>query len=789
MQDFERLGVFYLGRAWDAEKAAPTDQLVLYDSRDLTTHAVCVGMTGSGKTGLCLSLLEEAALDGIPAIAVDPKGDLANLFLTFPDLAPADFRPWVDEAEAARLGLSADEHAARVAETWRQGLADSGQDGARIARLRAAVDLALYTPGSTAGRPLSVLASFAAPPAAVAADEDALRERVLAVVSGLIALVGLPVDPLRSREHILLSTLLDRDWRGGRSPSLAELVRSIQSPPFDRVGALDLEAFFPARERAELAQTLNGLLAAPGFAAWMQGELLDVQRLLWTAEGKPRLSIVSIAHLGDAERMFFVTALLGEIVAWMRVQPGTPSLRAILYMDEVLGFFPPVAVPPSKPPMLTLLKQARAFGLGVVLATQNPADLDYKGLSNAGTWLVGRLQTERDRSRLLEGLTGSTTAGSRLDRAKLGATLAGLGNRVFLMHDVHEDAPVVFRSRWAMSYLRGPLTRAQIASLAGSSSRLQAPGPESTPARSGPEGEGELVSQRPAIPPEAAEAFVAGATAVYRAALLGRARLRFVSAKAGVDLWEEITLLAPLDEGSAADPWERAEAVPGGAPVLQPQPEPGASFERPPAAALRPKSYAAWAESLADTLYRTRTLRLWSHPPLRRISKHGESEGDFRARLAQLERERRDEAVERLRARFAPKLASLDERIRRAEERVAREQAQYEQQKTQTLVSVGATLLGAVLGRRTFSAGSLGRATTAARGMSRSAKEKDDIASARESVDALRQARAELDAAFRAEATAVGGVAEPSTLTLDTIEIRPRKADVGVTSVSLVWTR
>lgn len=347
--DYEKLGAFYLGHIVDETR--PGDEApLLYDAKDLTTHAVCVGMTGSGKTGLCVTLLEEAAIDGIPAIAIDPKGDLCNLLLAFPGLSAEEFRPWVDEGEAAREGRTPDEHAEVVAGQWRQGLADSGQDGARVARFRDAVDACIYTPGSEAGRPLSVLRSLGAPPPAVAADGDALRERIQAAVSGLLALLGVAADPIRSREHILVSKVVERAWSAGRDLDLPALIREIQSPPFDKVGVFDLESFFPAAERLELAMTLNNLLASPGFAAWMQGEPLDVARLLHTREGRPRLSILSIAHLSESERMFFVTLLLNEVVAWMRGQPGTQSLRALLYMDEVFGYFPPTANPPSKPP-------------------------------------------------------------------------------------------------------------------------------------------------------------------------------------------------------------------------------------------------------------------------------------------------------------------------------------------------------------------------------------------------------------------------------------------------------
>ena len=462
--EYEKLGQFYLGREYDLEKKSSAGgNLVLYDSKDLVTHAIVVGMTGSGKTGLCIDLIEEAAIDGVPTIAIDPKGDLTNLLLTFPDLRPEDFRPWINEEDAARKGVTPDEFAKQQAELWRKGLESWGQSGERIRRLRGAADFAIYTPGSTAGIPVSILRSFAAPPAQLREDTELFRERVSTTTTSLLALVGIAADPIKSREHILISTLLSTAWAEGKDLDLAALVGSIQKPPMARIGALDLEKFYPENDRGELAMRINGLLASPGFGGWLEGEALDVGALYRTPAGKPRVSIFSIAHLSDAERMFFVALLLNEILGWVRTQSGTTSLRAILYMDEIFGFFPPVAEPPAKRPLLTLLKQARAFGLGVVLATQNPVDLDYKGLANTGTWLLGRLQTDRDKQRVLEGLEGAAAAQSAsFDRKSMEELLAGLANRVFLMNNVHEDGPVVLESRWAMSYLRGPLTRDQI---------------------------------------------------------------------------------------------------------------------------------------------------------------------------------------------------------------------------------------------------------------------------------------------------------------------------------------
>ncbi len=802
MESFEMLGAFYLGKGYDLEAGAVRDELYLYDAKDLTTHAVCVGMTGSGKTGLCLSLLEEAAIDRIPAIAIDPKGDLGNLLLTFPGLGADDFRPWIDEGEASRNGFTPDDYAKQVAKKWREGLASWGQNGERIARLRAAADIAIYTPGSSAGLPISVLQSFHAPPRKLLDDPDAVRERTSATVSGLLTLLGIDADPLRSREHILLSTLLDAAWKEGKNLDLAAMIREIQEPPFDRIGVIDVESFFPAKDRFTLAMTLNNLLASPGFAPWMNGEPLDVARLLHTPEGKPRISILSIAHLGDAERMFFVTLLLNEVVSWMRTQSGSTSLRALLYMDEVFGYLPPTANPPSKLPMLTLLKQARAFGLGVVLATQNPVDLDYKGLSNAGTWFLGRLQTERDKARVLDGLEGisSTSGASQFDRSMIEATLARLKSRVFLVNNVHEDELSLFHTRWALSYLRGPLTRAQIRLL--SDPRKGRVDSERTDSQRAPIAEAQgrtgrtrAAETRPVVPPGIREGFVTpsepigdGEGLLYRPALLGRARLHYINARVKIDSWEETALLTPLPAGDVgSDPWAEATDLPERLEDLDPVPIAGAIFAEMPPEATRPKSYARWSKALASHLYRECTMTLWKCPELKAVSRPEETEGDFRARTEQNAREKRDLSVEKLRKRYGPKLQRLQERIRKAQQKVEREQSQYKQQKVQTAISVGATLLGALFGRKVASAGNVGRATTSMRGMGRVAREKGDIAAARENLREMKKRLDELEQDFTREAEELRGAFDPESFEIETKEIRSRKSDISVGDLWLVW--
>jgi hypothetical protein len=805
MPDFEKLGLFYLGRAYDLDAKALKDDLVLYDSRDLVTHAVCVGMTGSGKTGLCLSLLEEAAIDGIPAIAIDPKGDLGNLLLTFPDLTPGEFRPWINEDDARRKGMDPDAFAAAEAERWKKGLAEWGEDGARIQRLRDAADIVIYTPGSEAGIPVSIVQSFAAPPQQVIDDADLMRERIATTAASLLGLVGIDADPIKSREHILLSTIFDRAWRAGQALDLGAIIQQVQTPPVTRVGVLELEAFFPSKDRFELAMALNNLLAAPGFGAWMAGEPLDVQRFLFTPAGKPKIAIFSIAHLGDAERMFFVSLLMNQVLGWMRTQSGTTSLRAVVYMDEIFGYLPPTANPPSKQALLTLMKQARAFGVGIVLATQNPVDLDYKALSNAGTWFIGRLQTERDQLRVLDGLEGvSSPGGHAFDRQAMGRMLAGLGSRVFLMHNVHEDRPEVFQTRWLLSYLRGPLTRAQIRMLTPDSLRAAAREPAAPPAPApgaqppapaaaavppAPHAEGPTVAARWVLPPDIPQYFApsTGSTRRYIPTVLGAAEVRYTDAKASVDEVRTIVAFTPITDDAIAADWDGAALADFGVDDLEREPPPGASFAELPAAAQRTKSYTDWSKSFVTWITRAQTIELLRSPSLKIISKPGESEGDFRARLQLAARERRDDLVQALRQKYAPKSALLQERLRKAQQAVAVQQEQASGSKIQTAISFGATVLGAMFGRKTLSASTLGRASTAARGVGRSMKEAQDVTRAQENVAAVTQQIADLEAKLQEEIADVEGSLQPASEALDTLSLKPKRAGVQVRLLALTW--
>ena len=798
MKDFEKLGLFYLGGAHD--------EPVLYDASDLVSHAVIAGMTGSGKTGLGIGLIEEAAIDGVPVIAIDPKGDLGNLLLTFPELAPSDFAPWVDPDEARRTGQTVDAFAAAEAAKWTKGLAEWGEDGARIARLKAAADFALYTPGSASGRPLSIVKSFAAPEPGIMNDPDLLQDRVSTAATSVLTLAGVDAEPVRSREHVLISTLFSEAWRAGRDLDLATLITQIQKPPIAKIGVVDLESFYPSKERFSLAMQLNQLLAAPGFSAWLQGEPLDVDRLLFSESGHPRVSVISIAHLDDQERMFFVSLLLNEIVGWMRSQ------RAMIYFDEIFGFLPPVANPPSKPPLLTLMKQARAFGLGLVVATQNPVDLDYKALSNTGTWMLGRLQTERDKARVLDGLEGAAnTSGAGFDRAQLDRLLSGLAKRQFLLHNVHEKEPVLFETRWTLSYLRGPLGRDEVRKLTSGNQTSAVPKvpngvphvprvPNEVPEVPGvpkvPKGVGDtpgtvgtlgtLGTIPPALDPSISQYFVAGSVS-YVPMLLGVGKIAYSDAKLGLDESKRVAVVTPITDGAVAVDWDHAEPAGFTVEALLKAPPTGAAVADVPQAAAKVKNYAAWEKEFAQWLAQSQSIDLFKSGRAKVVSRPDESERDFRIRLQADAREARDAAIAKVRDKYAAKLATLQDRVRRAEHSAQVQSEQATGAKLGAAVSVGAAIFGALMGRKTISAANLGRATSAARGMSRISKESEDVTRANENVEAAKQQLSELEAAMQADVQAVTSEWDLANEPFERVLVKPKRGGVAVQLVGLVW--
>lgn len=791
MDEFDRLGTFYLGRSVEPGSQAPGDPLVLYDSADLTTHAVIIGMTGSGKTGLGIGLLEEAALDHIPVIAIDPKGDLGNIMLTFPALDGAAFRPWINPHSAASAGQDLDSFAAAQATLWKNGLRDWGQSAARIQRLRDSVEAAIFTPGSSAGIPVSVLRSFRRPPPPLRDDPELLHEQIAATATGVLTLLDIDSDPLTSREHILVSNILKQVWAEDRDIDLPGLIQAIQTPPLEQVGVMALDDFYPARDRAGLAMALNNLLAAPGFDAWMRGVPLDAQSLFHTDQGKPRLSVMSIAHLGDAERMFFVTMLLNEIISWMRRQPGTGSLRAILYMDEIFGYLPPTAKPASKALFLTLLKQARAYGLGLVLATQNPVDLDYKALSNAGTWFIGRLQTERDKARVMEGLEGAAT-GRAFDRQGMDRLLAGLGKRRFLLHNVHETRPVVFATRWVMSYLAGPFTREQIRRLMADRQPPprqagNAP-PDSTPEQ--PDSTAGQPGGRPALPAAIRQAYwpaLASADApqhlVYQPWLLGNARVVYHNARYQVDARRTIAARLSLAPATTGIDWTRAELL---APAdALPEAGPVAAAHAPLAtAAAQAASYDKWRQRFENWLRDEQALVLFRSTALKLVSTPDETQGEFRARLQLVTRERRDAASARLRSKYDKKIAAVEKRVFKAQQQLDQQQSQAVQSRIDTALSIGSALLGAFMGRKRSSIDGAGSAVRKA------AKMRKESSEATLAQSALRQAEqelAELRGTFDTELARIAGSPDAQAQELKEIRIRPRPADIDLVYFGLAW--
>ena len=782
MHDFEKLGAFYLGKRYDMEAQTLTNEPVLYDSKDLTTHAAIIGMTGSGKTGLGIGILEEAALDHIPVIAIDPKGDMGNLLLTFPQLKPENFRPWINERTALDKGQTPDEFAAAQAALWKKGLGEWGQTGKRIAQLRKNADLAIYTPGSNSGLPVSVLHSFDAPDQSLIDDIDLYRDRVQATATGILTLLGMDADPVSSREHILISRLLDNAWKEGRSLDVPSLIGEIQNPPITKVGVMNLDSFFPAKDRFSLAMSLNNLLAAPGFEAWMTGTPLNAKNLLYTDEGKPRISVMAISHLDDAQRMFFVSMLLNELIGWMRAQPGTSSLRAILYMDEIFGYMPPVANPPSKKLFLTLLKQARAYGLGLVLATQNPVDLDYKGLSNTGTWFIGRLQTERDKARVMEGLEGATAG--NFDKQAMERTIAGLGKRRFLLHNVHEDKPVVFGTRWVLSYLAGPLTRDHIRTLMKTAKNKIA-----AAAKSVSKPKPRAQDTAPALPPSIDQFYVRGIgeEIVYYPRLIGGGDIVFTSARYNIEDERELLHTVEFEDGPVDVDWDNAEPLELSIDDLEEQGEADASYAECPAAADNVKAYAAWGKDYKRWLRQNENITLFRSKRFKLTSLASETEGDFRARLQDAASEHRDAAIAKLRKRYATKTTTLENRLMRAEQAIAVQEEQSTKKKLDTAISFGTAILGAVLGRKKLSTSTATKMGSAVRTAGGARKEAADVDRARQTAQKVRADMAALNKQLEKEIADLDTSFDAQAEELNEIVVRAKSTDINVAITGLVW--
>ncbi|MBN1978604.1 MAG: DUF853 family protein [Anaerolineae bacterium] len=813
-------GKLYLGREYDLKKSQVGENPVFYKAQHLTTHGVILGMTGSGKTGLGVILLEEVLLQGLPVLILDPKGDIANLLLTFPDLRPEDFGPWVDVEGAQRKGVSVEEYAAQEAAKWQKGLADWGVTGERIAQLRRAAQFTIFTPGSEAGQPVNVLHFFEAPELDWDEHEEALRERVGGIVSALLGLVGVEADPLQSPEHILLARIVEHVWRAGEHLDLPTLIHLLQKPPFNQVGVFDLEAFFPEKDRFALARTLNNLVAAPGFESWQEGMPLDVKTLLFAEDGRPRASIFYMAHLDDAQRLFFITLFLEAVRDWVRQQSGTTDLRALLYFDEVFGFFPPYPRNPStKTPLMALIKQGRSAGLGVVLATQNPGDLDYKGLTNAGTWAVGSLRAERDKERVLEGLEGAVAeAGAAMDRRTLDAALGALKPRVFLLHDIREGAPVFFHTRWAMSYLAGPLTRKQVRELAGPAAEAAtSPSEARTPAASKqtvvvsvaeprppeavPEG---LSPTPPTLPPEILQAFLPPTTTfewalrayeeqtkqaaltkdrdlVYVPRLLALGAARLLDRKRGVDHQKNVVRLIQVSGSSVGVNWGEGEAVVGNDDLaLKPMGE--GLYEPLPAELARSRDLAQLAKDFADYLYYNASVTILYNPALDLYGDVGENRRDFRVRCGEEAERQRDAELKKARAAMDKKIDAVEKQMRREERELKADEAELAARKRDEVLGIGESAFNLLSGRRASTA--LSRAS---RKRTMTQKAKSDVEESLEAIEDLEGQLQALEEEWQDQAADIKDAWADRLEEIEEFELKPRRTDVTVSFCGLAW--
>ena len=699
-------GQFYLGKIFNLKKNTITNDLLTYDPPDLTTHAIVTGMTGSGKTGLCVGLLEEAALQGIPAIVVDPKGDLTNLVLSFPDLSPEDFTPWIDANRARREKKTIPEVAEKTAALWKKGLKDWGMDSKEIQTLKDAVDRTIYTPGSTTGMPVNILSSFQAPSIDWDKNEEVLREKISSTVTALLTLVGLKdIDPLRSREHILLANIIEYHWQGGTSLDLLDLIRQTQTPPFDQLGAFSLNDFFPKKDRSELAMLLNNFLASPSFQSWIEGQPLDIERMLYTPNGKPRHTIFYLAHLDDAERMFFVTLLYAAVETWMRKQRGTGDLRALIYFDEIHGYLPPVANPPSKPLLIRLLKTARAFGIGLMLTTQNPVDVDYKALSNAGTWMIGRLQTDQDKQRLLDGLE---SAAGGIKRSEFDRLISSLGKRVFLYHNVHENKPSVFHTRWVMNYLAGPLTISQIPdlnALVGAqpyvprSSMKTKKDAKTTRSRAADR----PMSGKPSLPSTIQEYFYSAKNSSgkrkFAPALIAVAEVRYLRQRPPVEFTRVISAIAenPRETGQM---WGDTILPNLNTDKLLTNPKSGAKFTDVPEFMQKSSWWSAQEKEFEHWIYETDTVSVRSSKTLGISAGPEISEEDFLSQCKQAAAEKLGEAEDKLESKFKTKQTTLENKIERQELKVDKYKNNLASRSLDTALKVGESLLNLATKRR-----------------------------------------------------------------------------------------
>lgn len=789
-------GKLFLGRAIDPKSGKRIGDDVLYDARNLTTHGIIVGMTGSGKTALGIAILEEALISGIPCLILDPKGDMGNLLLNFPSFSPEDFRPWINEAEARRSGIGMDRLAGQASANWRSGLDGWGIGPDRMRKLAASAQFTIYTPGSSSGIPINLVGSLVAPKLdwSAAVQAEIGRDEIEGLVSSLLVLAQIDADPISSPEHILLANLVEKAWCEGRSLDLSELIAQVRRPPIRKLGVFDIESFYPGKERDKLAMRLNGLVASPSFAAWLQGPALDIERMLYGQNGKTQASIVYLAHLSDPERQFVVTLLLSKLVTWMRRQSGTPDLRALVYMDEVFGFAPPTAEPPSKKQILTIFKQARAFGVGMVLTTQNPADLDYKLMSNAGTWMIGRLQTERDKARILEGMK---SASGQVDVKMFDKQISDLGRMQFVLQSAHVKGPLVFTSRMTMSFDAGPLDKNQISALMADHPARMLPASATASSAGLKPDVSERFGDHSQVPPKVDESVpvyylepaapwasqvgaVPGGTR-WRSGLIARVHLSYEDRKAGIEHDEEWeAVFFPL--GSRFDPRTAIHVDYDDRDLIRQAP--GQALYILPEAGLDKAGYFKEVkDSLRDYLIRNRSMNIFRNSELRLFSRAGESNTGFEMRCREAAQSAADAEIAKLQDRYGASLNRIKSKLNDSDRRVRELDADSNRKQQQEIIlGVGDLLSGYLSGRRRSL--SLGRAASR---RSQTMRSQERLRAAEEKKEETAVELEQLEDRLAQDIIEISEKWRSAAAQIEEVEISLDRADVYIDEVGVLW--
>ncbi|MCG3710004.1 ATP-binding protein [Aliarcobacter butzleri] len=779
--DYEKLKLFYIGKEKIDDNFVP----LVYKNKDLLTHATIIGMTGSGKTGLGISLLEEAAIDNIPSIIIDPKGDMTNLLLTFPSLQGSDFEPWIEEQDASNNGLSVKEFAQNTANLWKNGLERDFQNASRIEKLKNCADFTIYTPGSDAGVQISILSSFKAPNKEVVEDNDLLVSLINSTVSSILSLIEEKSDTT-SKESILISSIFMNYFKENKDLTLEELITLIVTPPFSKIGIFDLETFFAQSERLKLALKLNNIIANPSFKTWIEGETLDISNLLYDETGKAKVSIFSIAHLNDSQRMFFVTLLLNQMVAWMRRQEGTTSLKALLYMDEIFGYFPPNSNPPSKQPMLTLLKQARSFGIGIILSTQNPVDIDYKGLANIGTWFIGRLQTKQDKEKVIDGL--SSVNEGNLNKDEVMNLISNLEKRNFILKNINEDGIKIFETRWALSYLKGPISKDGIKKLMSEKKKQNIPTQKVENENQTTQINIEKGIPKPIITSNLTEKYLYSSqnSAYYlQPYLICSCGVHYIDAPKNIDFEEKISYKIYLDENMKNIDFEEKEEL--GNNSFEEKEKPNSFYYELPSFVQKEKDLKIIEKDFTDYIYRNSKLTLYKNEFLKITSKQTESLNDFKIRLQDRLNEKIDLEVEKLKVKFVKENDSIEIKLSKLYEKLQKEELQATSTTTDTIISIGTSLLGAFFGNSVINKTNIGKVATSAKGASKILKERNDVKQVENEILELQQQKEALKTLLENEIEKINLANQSSNFPIEEIFIKPKRSDIYNTKLALLW--